>query len=47
MEKGIHLKETLQKNELNLTNIYTFLQEDVIIGHILLEDVKFFPYISK
>jgi len=46
-EKGVRLKETLQKNELSLSTIRTFLQDDVIIGHILMEDVKFFSHIRK
>jgi len=40
-------KEAYQKKELKLSAFLSFITDDVIIGHIKDEDVKYFPYTRK
>lgn len=41
------LKMSYNKGEVKITAFFTFMLEEVVIGHLLDEDVKFFKYVKK
>lgn len=47
LEKADMMNESYSKGELKATAFFTYLIEDVINGHLLEEDMKFFPYLKK
>jgi diguanylate cyclase (GGDEF)-like protein/hemerythrin-like metal-binding protein len=44
IHRAHNLKQQYLKEELKATAFFTFLVDDVIMGHLLDEDVKFYPY---
>lgn len=46
-EKAGFMKVSYQKGELKETAFFTYLLEDVIKGHMLEEDIKFFPLLKN
>lgn len=47
LEKAGLMKESYSKGELKATAFFTYLIEDVINGHLLEEDIKFFPFLKN
>ncbi len=47
LAEALKRKEAYHKNELKLSAFLSFITDDVIIGHIKDEDVKYFPYTRK
>ncbi len=45
--KAIKLKKAYERGHVRPTAFFSFLVDDVILGHLLEEDVKFFPYIEE
>lgn len=43
--KAIRLKEDFQHQEVKLQAFFSFLVDDVILGHMVKTDMKFFPYV--
>ena len=43
-EKALHVKQQFLRDELKATAFFAFLVDEIIMGHLLAEDVKFFPY---
>ncbi len=43
-EKALVLKKQFLKGEIKATAFFSFLVDEVIMGHLLAEDTKFFPY---
>ena len=43
--KALELKRSYQKGRLKSSEFFAFMLDDVINGHIIKDDVKFFPYI--
>ncbi len=47
VKKILRLNNNLMRAELTPSTFFTFLVDEVIVGHMLIEDVLFFPYIRK
>jgi len=47
LEKTLKLKELYMKDELNETSFFSYVVDDVVIGHMVKEDVKFFEFMKK
>ena len=47
LDKALHLKESYQRGEVKSSVFFSFMVDDVITGHMLQEDVRFFPYVQK
>ncbi len=47
LKKFLQLKNAYEHREIKASSLFSFLIDDVIIDHILLEDKKFFPAIQK
>lgn len=45
--KAFQFKEAYVNGELNSSAFYSFIVDDVVVGHIIGEDVNFFPYIRN
>ena len=45
--KARHLRESYLKGELRTSAFFSFIIDDVVMGHMLTEDTKFFPYVRK
>ena len=45
--KAFQLKKSYQNGELKASAFFSFVVDDVILGHMLDSDVKFFPYTQK
>lgn len=43
-EKSAQLIDSCTNNTINATTLFSFIVDDVVVGHILKEDTKFFPY---
>jgi len=41
------IRETAKAEGLKISTLVTFIINDAIIGHLLEEDIKFFPYFKK
>jgi len=46
-DKALKLKEEYQSGTLNQADFYRFILDDMIIGHLLEEDVKYFTLIRE
>ena len=46
LDKALKLKEDYKNGSEKPSAIFSFVVDDVIVGHMLEEDVKFYPYIS-
>lgn len=44
--RAVNLSERLEREELPLGDVFTFLAYEVVAQHMLLEDRKFFPYLA-
>lgn len=47
IEKALKLKKDYRNEKIRPSVLFSFMVDDVIMGHMLEEDVKFFPYIHK
>ena len=47
IKKVLRLNNSLLRAELTPAMFFTFLVDEVIVGHMLIEDVLYFPYIRK
>lgn len=47
ISKALKFQESFHKAELNSTELLNFLLDDIIFGHVINEDKKFFPYIKN
>ena len=47
IEKILKIKESSKSGEIKPSLLFSFIMDDAVIGHLLEEDVKFFPYIKK
>jgi len=47
VKKVLKLNNSLLRAELTPATFFTFLVDEVIVGHMLIEDVLYFPYIRK
>lgn len=45
--KASELKENYRRGQLKSSEFFTFMLDDVINGHMIKEDVKFFPYLRN
>jgi hemerythrin len=45
--KAMNLKESFAKNDVRPSAFFSFIVDDVITGHMVSEDAKYFPYLSK
>ncbi len=43
-ERALHVKQQFMRDELKASAFFSFLVDEVIMGHLLAEDIKFFPY---
>jgi hypothetical protein len=41
------LEDAYLAGEIKLTAFFTFLLDEVVVGHLLDMDTKFFPYLKK
>jgi diguanylate cyclase (GGDEF)-like protein/hemerythrin-like metal-binding protein len=46
LKRGRHLRILVETEEVTLQNLVHYIFDDVIIGHLLREDVLYFPYIN-
>lgn len=46
INEALALKDQFDEEKINTTAIFTFLIEAVILGHLLKEDVRMFPYVK-
>lgn len=46
VEKALKLKESYKKGELKPSAFFSFIVDDIIIGHMLDVDMEYFPYIK-
>ena len=46
-EQALQLKENYQQKRLKQTAFFSFILDDIIVGHMLKEDVLFFPYFPR
>ena len=47
MNKMMKLRDAYQNRKLKPTDFFSFIVDDLIVGHILEEDILFFPYLNK
>jgi len=47
LEKGEKIREKTETKKVELSDAFLFLFDEVIVGHLLKEDVKFFPYLEN
>jgi len=47
LSKAIKLKKAYERGTVRPTAFFSFLVDDVMLGHLLEEDVKFFPYVEE
>ena len=45
--KALKLKDSYEAGKLNSSAFFSFMIDDIIVGHMLVEDIRFFPYIKK
>lgn len=41
------LRAAYQNRKLKATDFFSFIVDDLIVGHILKEDILFFPHLNK
>ncbi|MGV8905433.1 MAG: diguanylate cyclase [Acetobacterium sp.] len=46
-EKALKLRDSYACGELNAWAFFSFMLDDIIVGHMLVEDIRFFKYIEK
>jgi|GEM_PF-878368 len=44
--KALNLKESYEKHEIRSSAFFSFIVDDVIMGHMVIEDTKYFPYLG-
>ncbi len=47
LDKAIELKKIFLDGRLNTTSFISFVMDDMVIGHMIVEDAKYFSYTSK
>ena len=47
IEKALNLKQSYLNGELKLSAFFSFIVDDIIVGHMLDSDIDYFPYIHK
>lgn len=47
VDKAMRLEKELVQGRIKAAGIFSFLVDDIVMGHMLGEDVKFFPYLRK
>ena len=47
VEQALQLKESYQKGQLKSSAFFSFIVDEIIIGHMIEKDRKFFPYIPN
>jgi len=47
VRKALYFKDCYQKGKLHTAAFLSYIVDDVVMGHMVKEDVKFFPYIKK
>ena len=47
IEKALNLKKSYLNGELKLSAFFSFIVDDIIVGHMLDSDIDYFPYIHK
>lgn len=47
LERVGNLRELVVKNQVGIMDVVTMLIQEVVLGHMVVEDMKFFPYLSK
>jgi len=47
MTKVLKLKKAYERGNVRPTAFFSFLVDDLILGHLLEEDIKFFPYVEE
>lgn len=45
VEKAMRLKAEYEQGRIKAGAFFSFIVEDIVVGHMLVEDVKFFPYL--
>lgn len=45
LSKGLQVKKRLQEGHIVKSDMILFLMDEIIVGHLLTEDVKFFPWL--
>lgn len=47
MKKAFEVRHNIEEDLIDLSKAFTFLFDEVVVGHMLKEDTKFFPQINK
>ena len=47
VQQALKLKENYQNGELKSSAFFSFIVDEIVMGHMLEEDQKFFPYIPN
>lgn len=46
VKKVLEVKEHYSQGDIKASVFFSFLVDDVVLGHLLQEDIKFFPYVQ-
>ncbi len=44
IEKALDLKKSFDGDTIKVTDLFSFMVDDVVYGHMMVEDIKFYPY---
>jgi len=47
IEKGISIRKSIEDGSLDFTSAYVYIFDEIVVNHLLKEDVKFFPLINQ
>lgn len=47
VEKALGLKKSFEEDTIKITDLFSFLVDDVVYGHMMIEDIKFYPYLKN
>ncbi|NLA72940.1 MAG: hypothetical protein GX848_03835, partial [Clostridiales bacterium] len=47
VEKALELKKSFEKDTIKVTDLFSFMVDDVVYGHMMVEDIKFYPYLKN
>ncbi|HZJ75845.1 MAG TPA: hemerythrin family protein [Clostridia bacterium] len=47
VEKALGLKKSFDEDTIKVTDLFSFMVDDVVYGHMMVEDIKFYPYLKN
>lgn len=47
VEKALSLKKSFDEDTIKVADLFTFMVDDVTYGHMMVEDIKFYPYLEN